>query len=193
MADDDVSALSGDRLVESLSELDPRQVGRAEFVGLLASVARLAAEGEDVDLARLDARSFARLVTRASADQVRGVLDEPELRVLIIDEIFRRMADHLRPDRAAPVDAIVHWRLTGGSGADGYDRYETVIEHGTCVVHREATREPRVTITVHPADFLRLVTRNASGPVLFLTGKVKVKGDLGFAAGLTTLFDLPTA
>ena len=67
----------------------------------------------------------------------------------------------------------------------------TVIEHGTCVSHRERTREPRVTITAHPADFLRLITRNASGPVLFMTGKVKINGDLGFAAGLTTLFDLP--
>lgn len=193
MADDDVSASSGDRLVELLSGLDPRQVGKAEFVGLLALVARRAAEGEDVDLARLDARSFARLVTRASVDQLQGVLDEPEPRAMIIDEIFRRMADHLRPDRAARVAAVVHWRLTGGGGADGYDHYETIIEHGTCVVHREATRDPRVTITVHPADFLRLVTRNASGPVLILTGKVKVNGDLGFAAGLTTLFDLPTA
>ncbi|HEX4703571.1 MAG TPA: SCP2 sterol-binding domain-containing protein, partial [Pseudonocardiaceae bacterium] len=31
-----------------------------------------------------------------------------------------------------------------------------------------------------------------SGAVLFMTGKLKIKGDLGFAAGLTSLFDIPT-
>ncbi len=60
-------------------------------------------------------------------------------------------------------------------------------------MNRESTREPRVTITLSPLDFVRLITRTASAPMLFVTGKVKVKGDLGFAAGLTGLFDLPRA
>lgn len=193
MAENDASALSGDELVTLLSELDPRRVSRDEFVDLLAAVDRLAAQGADVDLSRLDAESFARLITRASNDQLQGVLGRPELRVRIIDEIFRRMADHLRPDRVTGLTAVVHWRLTGGTGEGGLDRYETIIDHGTCTVCREDTGEARVTITLHPVDFVKLVTRNASGPVLFMTGKLKIKGDLAFAAGMTNLFDLPRA
>jgi alkyl sulfatase BDS1-like metallo-beta-lactamase superfamily hydrolase len=141
----------------------------------------------------MNAGTFARLITRASTDQVQGILARPELRTRVLNEIFRRMGDHLRADRATHTRAVVHWRLTGGTGEGGYDRYETIIENGTCALHRESTRDPRVTITVHPVDFLRLITNNASGAVLFMTGKLKIKGDLGFAAGLTSLFDLPRA
>lgn len=213
MSETDLSALGRlppDRLIELLDGLtpdhpglaeldintigqaiDPRALGRDHFVRLLASLDRLASLGANVDLSRMDAPTFARLISRASTGQVHAALSRPELRTKILNEIFRRMSDHLRPDRAAHTSAVVHWRLTGGVGDGGYDRYETVIEDGTCVVHDRSTRDARVTITLHPADFLRLITNNASGPVLFLTGKLKIKGDLGFAAGLTSLFDLP--
>lgn len=213
MPETDLSALGRlhpDRLVELLEGLtpdhpgfadldintigqviDPRALGREQFVRLLASLDRLAGLGANVDLSRMDARTFARIISRASTDQVQGALGRPELRTRILNEIFRRMGDHLRTDRAARTRAVVHWRLAGGTGDGGYDRYETVIEDGACTVHDRSTRDARVTITLHPVDFLRLITNNASGPVLFMTGKLKVNGDLGFAAGLTSLFDLP--
>jgi putative sterol carrier protein len=219
VADDAVSAdlseealgrLRPDRLVEVLDGLDPHHPGladldidvlgrlidprtlrRDQFVRLLAALDRLSGQGADVDLSRMDADTFARIITRASADQVQGIMARPELRARVLGEVFRRMSDHLRVDRAAHTSAVVHWRLTGGAGEDGYDRWELVIDQGTCVVRREPTRDPRATITVQPTDFLRLITRNASGPVLFMTGKLKVNGDLGFAAGLTSLFELP--
>jgi putative sterol carrier protein len=210
MPEIDLSALPPDRLVELLEGMtpdhpgladldinvigqviDPRAISRDQFVRLLASLDRLAGLGADVDLKRMDANTFARLISRASTDQVQAALGRPELRTRILNEIFRRMADHLRTDRAARTRAVVHWRLTGGMGEGGYDRYETVIEDGVCVVHDRSTRDARVTITLHPVDFLRLITNNASGPVLFMTGKLKINGDLGFAAGLTSLFDMP--
>jgi putative sterol carrier protein len=171
--------------------IDPRKLGKDGFVRILSALDRLAGQGADVDLSKMGAETFARIITRASTDQVQGVMVRPELRARMLDEIFRRMGDHLRADRAAHTNAVVHWRLTGGAGEGGYDRYETIIADGTCTVNHERTQDPRVTITMHPVDFLRLITRNASAPLLFMTGKVKVKGDLGFAAGMTNLFDLP--
>jgi hypothetical protein len=171
--------------------VDPRKLSVQRFVRLLAALDRLARQGADVDLSKLDATTFARIITRASSSQLQGIMAVSDLRTRVLDEVFRRMGDHLRHDRAAHASAVVHWWLTGGLGDGGYDRYETIIEHGTCVAHRESTRDPRATITLHPADFLKLITHNSSGPVLFMTGKLKVNGDLGFAAGLTSLFDLP--
>lgn len=144
-----------------------------------------------LDMSQVDPHTFAAIVSQASGAQMTEVMGDPALRTKVLDEIFRRMGDHLRADRADRVTAVVHWRLTGGTGEGGYDRYETIIEHGTCTVNRTATRDPRVTITLSPIDFLRLITQEASAPVLFMLGKVKVKGDLGFAAGLAGLFDLP--
>lgn len=186
MAEQDVPA---DDVIGLLKEIDPRKISRDRFVALLSAAQR----GDGVDFGELDAHSFARLITRASGDQLTAVFGHPELRAIVLDEIFRRMGDHLRADRASHTKAVVHWRLTDGTGEGGYDRWETVIEYGTCVVNRMSTREPRATITLRPIDFVRLVTHNASGPVLFMTGKLKVNGDLGFVAGLTSLFDLPKA
>ncbi|MGH3440086.1 MAG: SCP2 sterol-binding domain-containing protein [Sciscionella sp.] len=176
-----------------LGTLDPGKLNREELVHLVSRLNELAAAGADLDLSKASPQNFARLVTRASKDQIEGLLSQPQLRGRILDEIFRRMTDHYRSERAASVKAVVHWRLTGGSDEGGYDRYESIMENGTCDAHHERTREPRVTVTLNPADFLKLVTSNASAPMLFLTGKLKVKGDLAFAAGMVGLFDLPRA
>lgn len=120
-----------------------------------------------------------------------GKTDDTKVTRAELDEIFDRMDAHLDRDRARDLRVVVRWRLTGGSGDGGYDRYETVLEDGTCKVRREMGQRPKVTITLAPTDFLKLVTRQATPAVLFVTGKIKVKGDLAFAAGLNGLFQLP--
>jgi hypothetical protein len=173
--------------------VDPRKLSKDEFVRLVGALDALGRADSPVDLAAFDADSFARLITRASAGQVTALMAAPGPRALVLGEVFRRMGEHYRPDRAAAgTRAVVHWRLTGGAAADGYDRFETVIENGACTVSPDRTRDPRVTITIGPAEFLKLITRNASAPVLFMTGKLRIRGDLAFAATLPTLFDLPT-
>lgn len=184
-------ALAGIDLDAIGAAADPRRLTKDQFVGLLAALDRLARDGADVDLRGFDADTFARIVSYASSDQVKAVLARPELRRRLLDEVFARMGQHLRTERAAGVRAVVHWRLSGGTGDGGYDRYETIIADGACTAHAGTTRDARATLTLHPVDLLKLITRNASGPVLFLTGKLKIKGDLGFAAGLPGMFELP--
>ena len=173
--------------------IDPRGLSRADFVRALTELDRLAAGGADLELAAMDPHIFAGLIANASRGQVDSVMAHPLLRGRILDEIFRRMQTHFRPDRAGSARAVVHFRLSGSPSADdGFDRYESIIDAGTCQATRGRTSEPRVTVTIGPADFLKLITRNASAPVLFMTGKLKVRGDLGFAAGMMTYFDLPS-
>ena len=52
---------------------------------------------------------------------------------------------------------------------------------------------PRVTIRIALADFLRLITGDANGMQLFMTGKLKVSGDLFFAQTYQSWFDRPQA
>lgn len=173
--------------------IDPKDLGKKEFVALLSALDRLAGEGADLDLSTMAPDNFARLIARASKDQIERLLGQPRLRTRILDEIFRRMSRHYRSEHAATVRAVVHWRLTGGADEEGFDRYESVLSDGSCTVNKERTQDARVTITIDPVDFVKLITSNASAPVLFMTGKLKVKGDLAFAAGLTGLFDMPSA
>jgi putative sterol carrier protein len=166
--------------------VDPKLFGRDDLADLLSHLDRLAV----ADLGQLEPQTFARLISRASEKQLRAVLSRPALRTTILGEIFRRMQAHLRVERARSVRAVIHWRFPEGSD---HERYETVIADGVCTTVTGKSEKPRVTITMHPYEFLRLITGNASAPVLFMTGRLKVRGDLAFAAGLMSLFDLPRA
>lgn len=155
------------------------------------TLGRIADNADQLDLSAVEASTFARLVATASATQLEGALADPRSRALLLDEIFRRMQSHVRSDRVKRMNAVVRWRLTGGTGEGGYDRYECVLADGACVVTKERSPRPRVTITLAPTDFVRIITRQATPAVLYVTGKLQVKGDLGFAAGLIGYFDLP--
>ncbi|MGH3450624.1 MAG: SCP2 sterol-binding domain-containing protein [Haloechinothrix sp.] len=171
----------------------PDALGQDDFRRLLAAVNRISDSVAEIDLTVVDARVFVRLVAGVSHAQLESALAVPESRARLLDEIFRRMETHVRSDRVKRMHSVVRWRLTGGNGTGGFDRYESVLADGTCTVSRELTAQPRVTITVSPADFVQLITGQATPPVLFVTGKIQVKGDLGFAAGLIGYFDLPTS
>jgi putative sterol carrier protein len=87
---------------------------------------------------------------------------------------------------------VIEWQITDKPGG-GHDRYQVVVTGGTCSVERDGGHAPRVTFKIKPVDFLKLVTGNAPGPMLFMTGKLKIDGDLMFAAGVQSLFRIPTA
>jgi putative sterol carrier protein len=140
----------------------------------------------DLDTGAVDASQFARSVaTTPDSELATGM--RGELRGQILDEIFRRMEEHFRADKAQGVDGVVHFHVTDG----GDDRYEVVIRDGACAVNNPPQHDPRVTLTVDAVSFLKLVTGNAGGPELFLRRKLKIKGDLVFAAQVPGMFRIP--
>ena len=168
--------------------IDPKKLGEDEFADLLAAFG-----AAELDLAKMDPQNFARIISRASKNQIEAVGAKPGVRERVLDEVFRRMEAHFRGERAGATRAVVHFHLTGGFGESGLDTYEAVIEDAKCSINKGETREGRASVTLSPVEFLKLATGNASAPVLFMTGKLKVKGDLGFAAGFMSLFTIPKA
>ena len=145
-----------------------------------------------IDPSEVDAAELARNMSQATDAQLAELMAGP-LRDEILDEVFRRMADHFRADRAGDTDAVIHWRITGRED-DAHDVFETVIAGGACEARRGTTRDDsRVTFTISGAHFLRLVTGNAAGPMLFMRGKLKIDGDVLFAASAASLFEIPSA
>ena len=112
-------------------------------------------------------------------------------RAIVLDEIFRRFPDYISAERTRGVDAAIKFKLTGGPDGTA-DRYTVLVHDGTCRVTKGTDAAPRVTITLDGADFLKLVTGNANPPVMFLRGKLRVNGDLGFAARLLAFFKIPS-
>ncbi|HEX6115860.1 MAG TPA: SCP2 sterol-binding domain-containing protein [Solirubrobacterales bacterium] len=142
-----------------------------------------------VDTSAVDPEEFARNISKASDDDLRQAMSSP-LRPTILREIFSRMEAHFRSEQAGDVEAVIHWRIGGGPN-DSENHFEVVVRAGALTYTDEPAEEPRVTFKMDGATFLKLVTGNASGPMLFMTGKLKIEGDMMFAPQVQSLFKIP--
>lgn len=132
---------------------------------------------------------FSKLVKSTSDEKINEVMTG-ENRTEILDEIFSRFPKLFRADRAGSTNAVIHWAISGRPDG-GDDTYQVVIENGICTTSSEADREPRLTISLGPADFIKVVSGAGNPMMMFMTGKLKAKGDMGLAANIANLFDLP--
>jgi putative sterol carrier protein len=139
--------------------------------------------------ATIGPKEFAQLVKSTPDSKIAEVMGS-ENRNKILDEVFNRMPTLFRADRAGATQAVIHWNITGGPGG-GTDTYETVIENGACTVTNQPVREPKLAMTMDPVTFLKVVTGDGNPMMMFMTGKIKAKGDLGLAAQVAKLFDIP--
>jgi putative sterol carrier protein len=162
-----------------------------QFIQVLETLHMLGNTGAGIELSSLSTDVLVDIVRRASRDQLKAIADHPELRPVFLDEIFRRMSEHFLSERARHVDFVVSWRFTDGAGEDGYDRFQTVIEDGVCVSSTDLSRTPDTTITLSVDDFIRMATGNAAVAAMFVTGRVKVKGEYGPAVRFSSYFDIP--
>lgn len=106
----------------------------------------------------------------------------------VLERIFGEMGDRVIADRVDGVSAVVEFVVSDG---DGENTWTVTIDGGTVAVANEPATEPRCSIHTDIASFLRLVSGVASGPALFMAGKVKIHGDMMFAAGFNQYFQQP--
>jgi len=139
--------------------------------------------------ATIGPKEFAQLV-KSTPDSKLAEIMGSDGRSKILDEVFNRMPTLFRADRAGATQAVIHWIITGGPEG-GTDTYETVIENGACTVTNQPARDPKLAMTMDPVTFLKVVTGDGNPMMMFMTGKIKAKGDLGLAAQVAKLFDIP--
>ena len=142
---------------------------------------------ESMDASAVDPEQFAQTIGQMPQGRLREAMSGP-LRDQIEAEVFRRMEKHFRG--GSGTEAVIHWRITGRPDG-GEDHWEAVIRDGKCATSSQPSSEPRVTLKLDGVDFLRLVTGNANGPMLFMSGKLKIEGDLMFSAQIQSMFRIP--
>jgi len=141
--------------------------------------------------ASVEPAQFAQLVKSTPDDKLAEVM-QGDLRGTVLDAVFGRMPSLFRADRAGSTNTVIHWTITGRPDG-GSDTYEIVIEDSTCQVSETPQRDPKLTLTMGPVEFLKIVSGGANPVMMFMTGKLKAKGDLGLAANIANLFDIPKA
>lgn len=141
-------------------------------------------------LAEVTPEQFAGLVKNASRSDLNDLMSDAEARTNVLAAVFDRMGSQYKGGREP--SQVVHWKIQGAPDG-GEDVYETFLGPEECVVSPVPERTPDVTLTLSGQDFLKLASGNAAPPMLFLTGKLKIGGDVGLAAALGNLFDIPKA
>jgi putative sterol carrier protein len=143
------------------------------------------------DFSSVDSKQFAQRVRGASDAQLKQLMQSDQ-RGQVLDAIFTRMTKLFRADRAGNTNAVIHWNV-GDRPDGGVDTYELVIADGTCKLSEKPERDPKLSLTTGAVDFLKVVSGNGNPVMMFMTGKLKAKGDLGLAANIANLFDMPRA
>lgn len=143
----------------------------------------------DMDIGEVTPEQFAQLVAVAEDEQIAETFDQLGARG-VLDRVFEGMQQRFRPDRAEGLEADIQWVVTHQGDEHPY---LVSIRDGTCTIDRNRGDDPRVTLTTDVVAFSKLVTGQAGGPALFMTGKLRVSGDLLFAQQILRFFDQPEA
>jgi putative sterol carrier protein len=144
-----------------------------------------------LDPTQVDTRAMARTIAETPDPQLREGM-RSEFRGAVLDEIFRRFPEYIDPDRISGVRARTKWKVTGREDGDA-DRFAVSFKDGVCKAGRDTGERARVTFEIDGVDLLKLVTGNANPMILFGTGRLRVRGDLLFAARVAGFFTIPTA
>ena len=139
-------------------------------------------------LRNLDPDAFATLVRSSSKSELEELM-AGQHRKDVLDTIFDRLPSRFRADRAGTTQAVIHWHITSANNPP--DSYEVAIADGTCTAGPITDDDPKLGLTLNGTDFLKLITGQANPPMMFMTGKLKVKGDPMLAASIANLFEFP--
>lgn len=130
------------------------------------------------------------------AELVKGLSDE-ELKKQVTDlgedevlkNIFQGMQEAFLPEKAQGVTSTIQYDIVTD---DGVKTWSAKIENGTCVTSEGAAPDPRITLNIALVDFIRLILGQADGTQLFMSGKLKIQGDMMFAMQMQGFFDRPS-
>ena len=102
-----------------------------------------------------------------------------------LDEIFQSLQERFQPDRAGGVGAIVQW-LIADAGEE--KPYAVTIRDGAFSWEPGRVDGPTVTLSTDRDSFAALMTGKAQGPTLYMSGKLRIQGDLVLAQRMGSFF-----
>jgi putative sterol carrier protein len=100
-------------------------------------------------------------------------------------EIFTEMGTRMAGDtsKIAGMTATYQFDLTGDGGGQWFAK----IADGKGEVGEGTADSPNITITIAASDFVDLSTGKLDGTMAFMSGKLKIKGDMGLAMKLQNI------
>jgi putative sterol carrier protein len=99
---------------------------------------------------------------------------------------FSELGGKVDPAKIAGMNSIYQFDITG----DGGGTWHVKLADGAASVNDGPAESPSITLTATDANWLDIVSGKLSGQTAFLTGKLKIKGDMSLAMKLQNVFSL---
>jgi putative sterol carrier protein len=147
----------------------------------------MSATPEEIDLTHITPEQFAGLVAGADGDLILRTVRDTGTKA-VLDRVFQGMQERFLPEKAQKVDARFQWIVRD---EDQEHTYAVTIKEGSCEIAPGTLEDPTVTFTTDVLHFLKMTAGQASGPTLFMTGKLKVAGHPMVAVGYQSYFEVP--
>lgn len=145
---------------------------------------------DQIDISSIDMtpEQFTEMVKAASDSDIETGIRGAGVNA-VLDRIFEGMQERFLPEKAKGITADIVWVVTD---QDKEFPYTLKINDGTAAVEKGKSASPRVTLTAALVPFLRLISGQENGVQLFMSGKLKVAGDLMFSQQVQTFFAVPS-
>jgi putative sterol carrier protein len=119
-------------------------------------------------------QALAHLIEGKSDEEILAAVQAGGLESLL-GQLFAAMVDAFLPERAAGKEAVIQYDVKAGENVYSY---QMKVAAGICTMIQGTPARPRVTLTLAIPDLLRLVTNRVNGQQLFMSGKLKIQGDI---------------
>lgn len=96
----------------------------------------------------------------------------------VLGSVFDGMAAAFRPDAAKNATAVIQYDVTTPQGTHSY---QLNVADGKCTAAKGVSTPARVTLALSLPNFMRLVAGQLNGQEAFMSGKLKLAGDMGIA------------
>jgi putative sterol carrier protein len=99
-------------------------------------------------------------------------------------QVFDEMPSHFNKEAAKGLNAVFQFDLSG----DGGGKWHVLVNNDQCQVAEGAHPSPNITISMAAKDYLDMIAGKLNGQMAFMTGKLRIAGDMGLALRLQSLF-----
>jgi Holliday junction resolvasome RuvABC ATP-dependent DNA helicase subunit/putative sterol carrier protein len=175
--------IDGNGLRELLAEYAP---GSSQAVShqRAASAERLGGQESDLfDLA--DTATQEPALEADGRPQTAFDLFDREDTATVLKTIFSAMPANFNPDAARGMDAVIQFNLGGAGGGT----WHVTIKNGACLVTEGAHASPNMTMTMAASDYVDMINGKLNGQIAFMSGKLKIAGDMGLVMKMQYLFN----
>lgn len=101
-----------------------------------------------------------------------------------VSSIFTGMCERVKPDKIEGIDATIQFDLSGDSGG----LYWVRLSNGSCEAGEGQADNPKMTLKASANDYFDVATGKLNAMQAFMSGKIKIQGDMGLAMKMQSMF-----